>query len=486
MTSINQLPADATAPATAASETADPVAVIGAGPIGLAAAAHLLERGLEPLVLEQGERAGASVRSWGHVRLFSRWAELVDPAARRLLAPSGWSEPEPDRYPTGAEWAEQYLQPLADALDDRVRYGAAVTGVARQGRDRVVDSGREEQPFTVHIRHTDGRTSRVTARAVVDASGTWTRPNPLGSDGYPADGEHQPAVAPRVSYRVPDAAAPDDVARFGGKRTAVVGSGHSALTALVALATLAEQVPGTKAVWVLRRGAVGNAYGGGDADQLPARGALGLRAREAVTAGHVELITGFRTQGIEAVGADGKDSTLTMVGEDGRRVDGLDEIVGLTGFRPDHSIMSELRLDLDARLEAPVGLAPLIDPNVHSCGTVYPHGANELSHEEQDVYVVGMKAYGRAPTFLALTGYEQVRSVAAALVGDAESASRVELALPETGVCGGAGLFDEPDTATAVGGSTDSGGGCCAPAARQLVQIGTPSSGSEACGPTGC
>ena len=109
---------------------------------------------------------------------------------------------------------------------------------------------------------------------------------------------------------------------------------------------------------------------------------------------------------------------MTLVGEDGTRIDGLDEVIGLTGFRPDHAILSEVRLRLDTRLEAPVALAPLIDPNVHSCGTVYPHGATELAHDETDLYVVGMKAYGRAPTFLALTGYEQVRSVAAALAGD--------------------------------------------------------------------
>ena len=481
MTSTHYVPADATVPETMPLRSAHPVAVIGAGPIGLAAAAHLLERGLEPVVLEQGDRAGASVRSWGHVRLFSRWSELVDPAARRLLAPLGWSEPDPSRYPTGGEWAEAYLQPLADALGDRVHYGVTVTGIARQGRDRVVDSGRDDQPFTIHVRHADGRTSRITAGAVIDASGTWARPNPLGSDGYPADGEHEPAVAAHVFYRVPDTNSAQDVARFGGKRTGVVGSGHSALTALVALASLAERVPDTKAVWVLRRGAVGNAYGGGDADQLPARGALGLRARDAVTAGHIEVVTGFRTQGVELAGS----GTLALVSEDGRRVEGLDEIVGLTGFRPDYAIMSELRLRLDDRLEAPAGLAPLIDPNVHSCGTVYPHGANELAHDEQDVYVLGMKAYGRAPTFLALTGYEQVRSVAAALAGDHEAASRVELTLPETGVCGGAGLFDEPDAGKAETTGQGIGVGCCAPA-EQLLQIGAPSSVAGECGPTGC
>ncbi|SCF83810.1 hypothetical protein GA0115254_118614 [Streptomyces sp. Ncost-T10-10d] len=122
-------------------------------------------------------------------------------------------------------------------------------------------------------------------------------------------------------------------------------------------------------------------------------------------------------------------------------------------------------------------LAPLIDPNQHSCGTVYPHGAKELAHPEQDVYVVGMKSYGRAPTFLAMTGYEQVRSVAAALAGDNEAAERVELTLPETGVCGGAGLFDAPNVARSEG----DGGGCCATSSVLRIGFGAPAATSGGC-----
>ncbi|MFC8716642.1 NAD(P)-binding domain-containing protein [Kitasatospora sp. NPDC057198] len=447
-----------------------PVLVIGAGPIGLAAAAHLLERGIEPLVLEAGPSAATAVREWSHVRLFSPWAEVVDPAAEKLLAPTGWTRPEATAYPTGGDWVARYLQPLADALGERVRYGARVTGVARAGRDRIVDADREQQPFTVHVARADGSEERLLVRAVVDASGTWATPNPLGADGLPALGER--AAADRVSYRVPDLKDPAVRARYAGRRTAVVGTGASAFTALAALADLAEQEPGTHAVWVLRRGLTGSTFGGGTADQLPARGALGLAAKAAVDSGRADALTGFRTAAVER---DGEH--LALVAEDGTRAEGLDEVVVLTGLRPDLSFLTELRLGLDDRLQAPTELAPLIDPNQHSCGTVYPHGANELSHPEQDVYLVGMKSYGRAPTFLALTGYEQVRSVAAALAGDLEAAARVELTLPETGVCGGAGLYDEP------AGEQD--GGCCgAPAVPQLITLGVPSAGGS-CSPGG-
>jgi thioredoxin reductase len=433
-----------------------PVVVVGAGPVGLASAAHLAERGLEPLVLESGEAAGAGVRQWHHVRLFSRWAELVDPAAGRLLAGTDWVRPDPDAYPTGREWAELYLQPLADVLGQRVRFGTRVTGVARRGRDRVVDAGRATTPLTVHVVTAAGE-ERITARAVVDASGTWTGPNPLGGDGLAAVGEG--AAADRISYRVPDLADQAVRTRFAGRRIAVAGSGHSALTALVAFAELAAQAPGTHVDWLLRRGAIGSAFGGGDADQLPARGLLGQRAAAAVAAGHITAVTGFRTAAVHRA-LDG----LVLESLDGRRLGPVAEVVVLTGFRPDLSWLSEVRLDLDPVLQAPRVLAPLIDPNVHSCGNVYPHGARELAHPEPRVFLVGMKSYGRAPTFLAMTGYEQVRSVAAAVAGDRDAAERVELVLPETGVCGGAGLFDE---------AAPAGGGCCGtPVGPVAVDIG--------------
>ncbi|SEP53350.1 FAD-dependent oxidoreductase [Amycolatopsis saalfeldensis] len=438
-----------------------PVVVVGAGPVGLAAAAELVERGLTPLVLERGERAGAAVAQWHHVRLFSRWAELVAPAARRLLEPQGWQAPDAEGYPTGAEWARLYLRPLADALGDRVRFGSEVVGVARRGRDRVVDTGRESEPLTVHVRTADGREERITASAVIDASGTWTSPNPLGGDGLPAIGET--AAADRIAYQVPDLTDATVAARYAGKHVVVAGSGHSALTALVAFAGLAEQQPSTRITWLLRRGAVGTVFGGGEADQLPARGALGLRAKAAVEAGHVRVVTGFRTDAVEPDG-----DRLVLRSSAGQRLEAADEVVVLAGFRPDLSWLSEVRLALDATLQAPVALAPLIDPNVHSCGTVYPHGAKELTHPESNVFLAGMKSYGRAPTFLAMTGYEQVRSIAAALAGDRESAERVELVLPETGVCGGSGVFDAP--------AEDQAGGCCGtPSGPEVLTLSAPS-----------
>src|SRR5919107_5761572 len=431
-----------------------PVVVIGAGPQGLAAAAHLAERGLEPLVLESGPTPASAVAEWGHVRMFSAWPELVDKASVRLLEPTGWTAPETG-YPTGSEWIDGYLAPLAKALGDRVRYDSRVTGVSRKGRDRLVDADRAEQPFTVHVVDGERNESRVEARAVIDASGTWRQPSPAGADGLPALGER--AAAGLLAYEVPDRARPD---RFAGKRTVVVGSGDSAFNAIHELVQIAAVHPDTTITWAIRRAVGTNTFGGGAADQLPQRGALGQRARSAVESGAVELVTGFRTAEIRR-----RDAQAVLVGEDGRELPAADTVVVLTGFRPDLSFLSEMRLDLDPTLEAPRKIAVEIDPNIHSCGSVSATGAFDLAQPEPDLYLVGMKSYGRAPTFLALTGYEQVRSVVAALAGDHDAAGRVELELPDTGVCGGAGVFDDPDSA---------GGGCCAPAPAVLEIGRTP------------
>ena len=417
-----------------------PIAVIGGGPVGLAAAAQLLKRGAEPIVLEAGRTVGASVLEWGHVRIFSPWKYDIDPAARELLATTGWSEPDGEGYPTGRELVDRYLAPLGRALGDRVRLGHRVTAVARLGFDKVKTDGREAAPFALTVATPRGE-EQLLARAVIDASGTYGVPNPLGASGVLARGEA--AAADRIHYGIADPLARDR-ARYEGKRVLVVGSGHSAFDVLIDLAEL----PNTTITWLVRRPFADAKYGGAENDALPARGALGTRMRGLVDRGAV-------TQVVMRIAALRTTADGVHVSDGERELGPFDRIVATTGFRPDLAPLRELRVKLDDILEAPPALAPLIDPNVHSCGTVPPHGVRELSHPEKDFYIVGMKSYGRAPTFLMLTGYEQVRSISSALVGDMAGAESVELVLPQTGVCsGGADCCDGVDC-----GSADST--CC-------------------------
>lgn len=404
-----------------------PVAVIGAGPVGLAAAAHLLERGLEPLVIEAGPTVGSAIKSWGHVRVFSTWKYNLDAAAVRLLEATAWEAPRPTALPYGHEIVSQYLEPLAATreLRERIHTGAKVVAVTRHGMDKGRSQGRDDAPFMLYIEHDNGELTEVPARAVIDASGTWSTPAPLGSNGLPVPGEAEARAAGTITGALPDVTQGD----FAAHRTLVIGSGHSAANMVLDLARLARTNPGTEVIWAIRAAGPERAYGGGNADELPARGQLGTRLRSAVETGAVQLLAGFHTQRIETT-----NTGVTVHATDGRAV-GVDRIIPATGFRPNLGILSELRLDLDPAVDAPKALGPLIDPDFHSCGTVPPHGARLLAHPEKDFYLAGMKSYGRAPTFLMATGYEQVRSIAAALAGDTAAAEALELELPETGVC---------------------------------------------------
>ncbi|WP_298870321.1 NAD(P)-binding domain-containing protein [uncultured Microbacterium sp.] len=406
-----------------------PVVVIGAGPVGLAAAAHLADRGIDFVVVEAASTPAAAVQQWGHTRLFSAWREVVDPVARRLLETTGWTMPAEGRAPTGRELVDDYLRPLAElpAIAEHIRYGARVTGVAREGMDRTRSADRENTPFLVRTPK-----GELLARAVLDASGTYDSPNSLLSTGLPTIDDA------RISHALPDVLGRERE-RFAGRHTIVVGAGHSAANTLISLVRLQRDAPGTRITWLIRNAGAVRVSSSAD-DELVGRAQLGARVDRYVEAGAVDKIDSFEIGRVEAR-PDGIHLSGTRRGELAEVT--ADVVVNATGFRPDLAPLREIRTDLDAVVEAPRLLAPLIDPNVHSCGTVEPHGFRELTHPEHGFFLVGMKSYGRAPTFLLATGYEQVRSIVAWLAGDMASASRVELTLPATGVC-----------------STDAGG-CC-------------------------
>lgn len=445
-----------------------PVAVIGAGPVGLAAAAHLSVRELEPLVFEAGSTPAAAVLEWGHIGLFSPWKYNIDRAARTLLETTNWQEPDGDYLPTGAELVEEYLAPLAATpqLRDSIRTGTRVIAVSRVGKDRTRTPGREDTAFLVRTQTEHGQIEDHRVQAVIDASGTWNNPNPLGQAGLPAIGETDVRKAGAVVTPLPDVLGRDRE-EFAGRHTLVVGAGHSAANTLLALGALSEEEPSTRISWAIRGADPAHVYGGGDQDGLPARGALGTRLRRLVESGRIEIYTSVTITALDL--AEG----VTVTGTTSEEIFSLrvDRVVPTTGFRPDLAFLREIRLELDPVVEAPTKLGPLIDPEYHSCGTVAPHGAGLLAHPEKDFYIAGMKSYGRAPTFLMFTGYEQVRSIVAALAGDREAADRVELVLPETGVCS-ADIGSSCDTGAPV---AEEGANCCGPAEPVVMGIPTGS-----------
>ena len=382
-------------------------------------------------IFEAGDGVGASVRDWG--------------ARAPLLAVGVQHRPRRRRPARGRGLGRAAGRGLPDRRRDRralpraarraaARSAAALRATARastavtRARDRQAQ-GRRPRRGAVRARSsTDGGVEqRYLARAVIDASGTWTQPNPLGAGGVPAAGER--AAADRIAYRIPDVLGARPRAL---RRQARPGGRHRPL--------------GLQRARRPRRAARARA---GHADRVgdPARGARATSSAAAATTSCPRAARSARPcAGCVDDGADRARHRLpdprdrrarraASCSRDGERELVADEVIATTGFRPDLSLLAELRLDLDDRVEAPRALAPLIDPNVHSCGTVPPHGVDELSHPDAGFYVVGMKSYGRAPTFLLRTGYEQVRSVVAALAGDWEAARKVDLVLPETGVC---------------------------------------------------
>lgn len=408
-----------------------PIVIIGGGPVGLSAAAHLTKRNIPFLLFEAGNSIGYNILSWEHIRVFSPWKYNIDKVAEELLLQTKWEAPNKESLPTGKELVEEYFLPLSNlpAIKPFIHLKSTVLSIGRKGLDKMKTFGRETKPFAIKVNE-DGKIKYYEAKAIIDSSGTWNQPNPIGSGGVLAEGEE--ALKSHIYYGIPDVKN-KDLNRYKNKNVLVVGGGHSATNVLLDLAEIQKEYPQTKINWVLRKDDISDIYGGQEADGLEARGALGIKIEALVNSGNLTVYTPFHILKLSKNQTD-----IEIEGEwknNIQLISGIDEIVSNTGSRPNLEFIREIRVDLDASLESVFDLAELIDPNIHSCGTVRPHGEKELRHPEKDFYIVGSKSYGRAPTFLMATGYEQVRSVVAYLDGDFEAAKRVELDLPETGVC---------------------------------------------------
>lgn len=378
------------------------------------------------IVLEKGVDIAENIKSWQHVRLFSPWQYNVDKAAKQLLLKSGWTMPEEDVLPTGQEIREAYLQPLANVPEIKpfISFNTTVVGISKKNHDKMKSASRDSAPFVLYTEQ-NGETKRILASAVIDATGTWATPNPVHADNVWTSAEQK--LADNIFYGIPNVESLKE--RYTGKHVAVIGGGHSAINTILEL----EKLEDVEITWILRKKRVEDAYGGEDKDALAARGELGSRIHTLVDEGRVNVFTPFY---IEELLQTSGGIIIKGEGPSGeQQLPAVDEIIANTGSRPDFSFLKEIRLSIDDAVESVETLAPLIDPNEHSCGTVRPHGELELRHPETGFYIVGMKSYGRAPTFLMATGYEQVRSVVAYLTGDIEAARKVELDLPETGVC---------------------------------------------------
>jgi thioredoxin reductase len=403
------------------------IAIVGAGPIGLEALSAALDHGFDVHLFEQGE-AGAHPIAWGHVRMFTPWRMNAGPASARRLARAGWKAPDPEAFPTGLELAERLLQPLAalPELKPRVHTHAQVVHASRSGAlqgDLIGDPRRREHPFRLLVRDPGGRESFLHAHSLIDASGVYAKPNWAGDGGIPARGELY--LAPQMSYHV------DDVLgarreRYAGRRTLVIGGGASGATSIVALAELAQQAPGTAAVWATRERA-GELLPEVADDPLPERRALHRRAREIARGGDPAIVHagGAVVDGFEFNSATHRYRATLMIGGQ-PRVEEVDEVLVNTGFGPDHSFTRELQVHECYATRGIMKLsAALLGAQAKDCLDTPAFGIEALRNPEPGLFVLGHKSYGRNPNFLLENGYRQVAEVVAALAQEIEVAAKV-------------------------------------------------------------
>jgi hypothetical protein len=389
------------------------LAIIGAGPVGLEAAAAALDHGFDVHVFERGE-VGAHPLAWGHVRMFTPWRMNIGPRAHAHLEAAGWAAPDPEAFPTGLELAERYLRPLArlPELEHRVHTHAQVVHASRRGTlkgDSIGTGGRRDHPFRLLVRDAGGRENFLHAFALIDASGVYGQPNWAGDGGIPARGELY--LKPQLAYHLEDVLGLSRT-RYAGKRTLVIGAGASAATTATSLAKLATESVGTSAVWATRATAAA-LYPENADDPLPERRALHAAARALVRGADPSIthVGGAVVEGFEFNSATHRYRVALLVGEQ-PRVEEVDQVIVNAGFGPDASITRELQVHECYATGAPMKLATaLLGAAASDCLTTPAFGIDALTNPEPDLYILGHKSYGRGPHFLLETGYQQADNV---------------------------------------------------------------------------
>ena len=394
--------------------------IIGAGPIGLECGLYASQSGWDVEIFER-DRVGAHVRDWGHVELFSPWRLNRSPWSEEALRDTGLTLGHPDECPTGREFVQQHLEPLAqlDQLAGSVRTGTEVVEVARQHalKDEYIGAeGRSGGPFLLHLKGDAGETY-ARADAVVDATGVYHEPNGLGPGGLKAVGET--SHRDRIAYDIPDIGGADRT-DYCTDTTLVVGSGYSAVTSLRQLAELRRQEGQPEIIWLRRH--PGAPYEIIDDDPLDQRRDLSEWGNAAArgeidgivpAVGIVESIHSESTDGPLEIGLDqSKHSSLQV-----------DRIVANVGYRPDNSLHRELQVHQCYATEGPIDLAAtLLGGDSTDCLEQEAAGADALANPEPNFFLLGAKSYGRNSSFLLKNGFQQIRDVVDGLLPEFDAA----------------------------------------------------------------
>ncbi len=390
------------------------IAILGAGPTGLEAALAAAEAGHPFTLYEAAPNVAGNVRAWGHVRLFTPWEMNVSPRMRRHLEAAGRDVPGGSECPTGDDLAARLLEPLAalPEIAPNVRLGARVLGIGREGllkHEEIATPERGRRLFRLLLTdatgENNGREWTEGADIVIDATGTWGNPNSLGDGGIPAPGER--TFADGIRRDIPDFAAERD--GWAGRTVLLAGAGHSAQTAVRALAELAQEAPGTRVIWALRNPEP--SWGTHNGDPLPARAALAASASR-LAGGASPAVEARRGVVVEAVAkSDGRFEVTLRNGAGPERI-AVDRILALTGAVGDHTLYRQLQVHECYATCGPIKLAAaLLGSGNADCLAQTTHGADTLTNPEPNFFILGAKSYGRNNTFLMRIGWEQVGEV---------------------------------------------------------------------------
>ncbi len=393
------------------------IAILGAGPIGLEAALAAAEGGYPFTLYEAAHRVAGHIHDWGHVQLFSPWSLNVSSRMRRHLAGTGLEPPTAGACPTGRELAELLLQPIARlrSVAPHLRLGTRVLAIGREGllkHEEIASSERAGRRFRLLLSGDSGREWMERAEVVLDCTGTYGHPNALGDGGIPAPGERQ--LGERIVRRIPDT--DSETKHWAGRTTLLVGAGHSAQTAAVGLAALAERHPGTRVLWALRRREP--TWELDPDDPLPERARLSTRARKLANGGSaaIETIPGVVVDSLEL--RNGSIQVTLRGTSGGQRRLRVDRILSLTGSVGDDRLYRQLQVHECYATSGPMKLAAaLLGSSSSDCLAQESHGAETLVNPEPDFFILGAKSYGRNSTFLMLVGWRQVDEVFSLLEG---------------------------------------------------------------------
>jgi hypothetical protein len=386
------------------------VAILGTGPTGLEAALAAVESGRPFTLYEAAPTVAGNVRAWGHVRLFTPWEMNVSPRMRRHLEAAGRKVPDGPECPTGQDLAERLFEPLAalPEIEPGLRLGTRVLGIGREGllkHEEIATAERGRHPFRLLLADGSGQEWTETADVVIDATGTWGHPNTLGDGGIPAPGER--ALTGEIRRDIPDFAAKR--ADWAGKTVLLAGAGHSAQTAVRALAELAKEAPGTRVIWALRNPEPG--WGTHDGDPLTERAGLAATASE-LAGGASPAVEARRGVVVEEIAKpDGRFEVVLRNGTGLERV-AIDRVLALTGSVGDQGLYRQLQVHECYATCGPIKLsAALLGAGSSDCLAQTTHGADTLTNPEPGFFILGAKSYGRNNTFLMRIGWEQVGEV---------------------------------------------------------------------------